>query len=186
VASFGGNRMNQTSSLSNNFSGELEVPDFYSISAGKEHRADYSRAEKQINSLYGSVSLSYAGQLYLDLTGRNDWSSTLPKANNSYFYPSVGASWVFTETIQNLGPISFGKLRASWAQVGNDTDAYMLENYYTLNYNIRDQVMNVTRSNIRANPNLTHETVQSVEAGLELLFGERIGLDVAVYKANTF
>ena len=186
VASFGGNRMSQASSLSNNFSGELEVPDFYSISAGKEHRADFSRAEKQINSLYGSVSLSYAGQLYLDLTGRNDWSSTLPNANNSYFYPSVGASWVFTETLPDLGPISFGKLRASWAQVGNDTDAYMLENYYTLNYNIRDQVMNVTRSNIRANPNLTHETVQSVEAGLELLFGDRIGLDIAVYKTNTF
>lgn len=186
VATVGGNRMKQTSTLSNNFSGELEVPDFYSISAGKEHRADFTRTEKQINSIYGAVSLSYAGQVYLDVTGRNDWSSTLPKANNSYFYPSVGASWVFSETFKSLGPVSFGKLRASWAQVGNDTDAYMLDNYFTLNYNIRDELMNVTRSNIRANPNLKHETVQSVEAGLELLFGDRIGVDIAWYKTNTF
>lgn len=186
VATVGGNTMKQESSLSNNFSGELEIPDFYSISAGKEHRADFFRSEKQINSLYAAVSLSWAKQLYLDLTGRNDWSSTLPQANNSYFYPSIGASWIFTETLSTIGPVTFGKLRASWAQVGNDTDAYQLENYYTLNYNIRDQVMNVTRSNIRANPDLTHETVQSVEAGLELLFGERIGLDVTWYKTNTF
>lgn len=186
VASLGGNTMKQTSSLSNNFSGELEVPDFYSISAGKEHRADFWRAEKQINSIYGSVSLSYANQLYLDLTGRNDWSSTLPKSNNSYFYPSVGASWLFTETFGSVGPLTFGKLRASWAQVGNDTDAYMLENYFSLNYNIRDELMNVTRSNIRANPNLKHETIQSVEAGLEVLFGDRLGLDFTWYKTNTF
>lgn len=186
TASLGGNRMKQESSLNNDFSGELEIPDFYSISAGKEHKAEFSRSEKQINSLYGSVSLSWANQLYLDVTGRNDWSSTLPVANNSYFYPSVGASWIFTETLENTGPVSFGKLRASWAQVGNDTDAYMLENYYSLNYNIRDQVMNVRRNDIRANPELKHETIQSVEAGLELLFGNRIGLDVSVYRTNSF
>lgn len=186
TASLGGNRMKQSGSLSNEFSGELEVPEFYSISAGKEHRSDFFRSEKQINSLYGAVSLSYASQLYLDLTGRNDWSSTLPEANNSYFYPSVGASWVFTETLENLGPVSFGKLRASWAQVGADTEPYRLVNTYSLNYNIKDGTMGVTRDNWRANPDLKNETVQSVEAGLELLFGDRIGLDVSVYKTNTF
>jgi TonB-linked SusC/RagA family outer membrane protein len=186
TATFGGNRMHMETSLSNDFSGELEIPDFYSISAGKQHEAAFSRSEKQINSLYAAVSISYAGQLFLDITGRNDWSSTLPKANNSYFYPSVGASWLFTEAFGNLGPVSFGKIRASWAQVGADTEPYQLKNYYNLNYNIRDQVMNVTRSDIKVNPNLVNETVQSVEAGLEVLFGNRIGFDFTVYKTNTF
>ncbi len=186
TASFGGNTMKQSATLNNDFSGELEIPDFYSISAGKEHRADFWKSEKQINSLYGAVSLSYAGQLYVDITGRNDWSSTLPEANNSYFYPSVGASWVFTETLNDLGPVSFGKLRASWAQVGNDTDPYRLINTYGLNYNIIDGTMGVTRDNWRANPNLKNETIQSVETGLELLFGNRIGLDIAWYRTNAF
>lgn len=186
IATFGGNQMHMKTSLSNDFSGELEIPDFYSISAGKQHEAAFWRSEKQINSLYAAVSLSYAGQLFLDITGRNDWSSTLPKNNNSYFYPSVGASWLFTEAFGDLGPISFGKVRASWAQVGADTEPYQLKNYYNLNYNIRDQVMNVTRSDIAVNPNLVNETVQSVEAGLEVLFGDRIGVDLTVYKTNTF
>lgn len=186
TATLGGNRMKQSSTLSNNFSGELEIPDFYAISAGKEHRADYYSGEKQINSLYGAVSLSYEGQFYLDLTGRNDWSSTLPASENSYFYPSVGASWVFTETLESLGPISFGKLRASWAQVGNDTNPYGLVNTFGTNYNIKEEKMDVTRDNWRANPNLKNETVQSIEAGLEILFGDRLGLDLAVYKTNTF
>jgi len=186
TATVGGNRMKQSASLNNEFSGELEIPDFYSISAGKEHRADFYRSGKEINSLYGAISLSYAGQLYLDVTGRNDWSSTLPEANNSYFYPSVGASWVFTETLKDLGPVSFGKLRASWAQVGNDTDPYRLVNTYSLNYNIKDGTMGVTRDNWRANPNLKNETIQSIETGLELLFGDRIGVDIAWYKTNAF
>ena len=186
TASFGGNIMQQQDQLSDEFSGNLEVPDFYSVSAGQAHYAKYSRSAKQINSLYGTVSLSYDGQLFLDLTGRNDWSSTLPVKNNSYFYPSVGASWVFSETFKGLGPITFGKVRASWAQVGADTDPYRLVNTYTLDYNIKDGVMNVTRDNWRANPNLKNETVQSVEAGVNVMFGQRIGFDVTYYKTNAF
>lgn len=157
VATFGGNIMKQSSSMNNDFSGELEIPDFYSISAGKEHYAQFSKSRKQVNSLYGTISLSYASQFYIDVTGRNDWSSTLPKDNYSYFYPSVGLSWVFSETLNhaniNVGPLSFGKLRASWAKVGNDTEAYRLINTYNLNYNIKDGTMGVTRDDWRANPN---------------------------------
>jgi hypothetical protein len=183
--------MKQATTLNNSFSGELEVPEFYSISAGKEHRADFTESAKQINSLYAMVSLSYANQLFVDLTARKDWASSLahPYASDddfNYVYPSVGASWIFTETVGNLGPISFGKLRASWARVGAETDAYRLVNTYLLNYNIRDGVMGVTRDDWRANPNLKNESVQSVEAGLELLFGDRIGLDISLYKTNTY
>jgi len=186
VATFGGNSMTMSNSLSDNFSGEFYKPDRYYFSNGKLHQAAFNRSKKQINSFYGAVSLSYANQLYLDITGRNDWSSTLPPENNSYFYPSVGASWVFTEKFKELGPVSFGKLRASWAQVGNDTDAYQLENYYGMNYDIKNEIMNITRASVGADPYLKNETVQSIEAGLEVLFGDRIGIDVAVYKTNTF
>lgn len=191
LATFGGNIMKQSSTLNNDFSGELEIPDFYAISAGKEHFAQFTRSKKQINSLYGTASLSYGSQIYLDITGRNDWSSTLPKDNQSYFYPSVGLSWVFTETLNranvNLGPISFGKLRASWAKVGNDTDAYRLVNTYNLNYNIKDGTMGVTRDDWRANPNLKNETIRSYEAGLELrAWNNRVGIDISWYKTNAF
>lgn len=185
VATVGGNRMRMHTSLANTFSGELEIPDRYAIVGGKEHRGDYAVGDKQINSLYGAVTLSYAGQLFVDLTGRNDWTSTLPANANSYFYPSVGASWIFTELFKELGPISFGKLRASWAEVGTDTEAYQIRDYYVANYNIRDQVMNISRNPVKANPNLKHETVRSIEAGLEILFGDRFGIDAAVYRTNT-
>jgi TonB-linked SusC/RagA family outer membrane protein len=183
VASVGGNIMKQSSSTNSEFSGELEVPESYAIASGKEHRGSFYRAEKQINSLYGTVSLSYAKQLFVDFTARNDWSSTLPKSNNSYFYPSIGASWIFTESA-SLGPITFGKLRASWAMVGNDTYAYNLVNTYILNYNIKDGIMDVGRQDWRANPNLINETIKSTEVGLELLFGNRFGLDVTFYQTN--
>jgi TonB-linked outer membrane protein, SusC/RagA family len=190
-ATFGGNIMKQSSSMNNDFSGELEIPDFYSISAGKEHYAEYDKSRKQVNSLYGTLSLSYNSQVYLDVTGRNDWSSTLPKDNYSYFYPSASLSWIFSETLNragvNIGPLSFGKIRGSWAKVGNDTDPYRLTNTYNLKYNIKDGTMGVTRDDWRANPNLKNETVRSYEAGLELrAWNDRIGLDVSWYKTNAF
>lgn len=191
VATFGGNRMSRTSSLDINRSGALEIPDFYSISAGREHKAEYTASQKQINSLYGTVSLSYADAFYLDASLRGDWSSTLPKDKNSYSYPSVSGSWVFSETLKSggakLGPLSFGKLRASWAEVGNDTDPYMLKNYFTTDYNIKEGTMTVTRQNWRANPNLRNETIRSIEAGIELkAWNNRVGIDVSYYKKNAF
>lgn len=190
VGTAGGNIMYRSTSLNNDFSGELEIPDFYSINNGRSHRGDFTRTRKQINSLYATASLSWDSYLYLDLTGRNDWSSTLPKDNNSYFYPSVGGSFVFTQLLHNLGkssgPLTFGKLRASWAQVGNDTDPYMLRDYYTLDYDIRGSVFGATNKNWIANPNLKNETIESWELGLELrALDNRVGLDVSYYKKNS-
>jgi len=187
VATAGGNIMERSNTLNNSWSGELEIPDFYAIAAGREHRAEFTRSRKQINSLYATVSLSYADALFLDLTGRNDWSSTLPKKNNSYFYPSVGAGWVFTEMFHDLTPLIFGKLRLSYAEVGNDTDPYMLTNTLGLNYNIKEGTMEVSRHPWRANPNLKNEKLRSWEAGIELHgFDNRLSLDVAFYRKNTY
>ncbi len=189
VATAGGNIMYRSTSHNNDWSGELVIPDFYSISNGKLHNGEFTRTRKQINSLYATASLSWDSFVYLDLTGRNDWSSTLPKDNNSYFYPSVGGSFVFTQMLHNmgkdLGPLTFGKLRASWAQVGNDTEPYQLLDYYTLNYDIKGGVFNATNKNWIANSNLKNETIESWELGLELRgLDNRIGLDVSYYKKN--
>jgi len=81
--------------------------------------------------LYGSASFNFKDWLNVDITGRNDWSSTLPKSANSVFYPSIGAAFVFTDALNMRGSVlSYGKLRASWTRVGNDTDPYQLAAVY--------------------------------------------------------
>ncbi|MDH6315582.1 TonB-linked SusC/RagA family outer membrane protein [Parabacteroides sp. PF5-5] len=189
VGTVGGNIMYRSTSLNNDFSGELVIPDFYAISNGKSHNGEFSRSRKQINSIYATASMSWDNYLYLDLTGRNDWSSTLPKDNNSYFYPSVGGSWVFSQMLHNMdietSPLTFGKVRVSWAQVGNDTDPYMLRDYYDINYDIKGSSFNANKRNWIANPDLKNETIESWELGLELRgFDNRVGLDVSYYKKN--
>ncbi|MDR1557092.1 MAG: SusC/RagA family TonB-linked outer membrane protein [Tannerellaceae bacterium] len=191
VGTAGGNIMARSTSLNTAFSGNLVIPDFYAIANGQEHKATYWKSRKQINSLYATASVSWANFVYLDLTARNDWSSTLPKDNSSYFYPSIGGSWVFSQMLnqmgEDLGPLTFGKLRASWAQVGNDTDPYQLLDYYKIDYNIKGGIFTASSENYMANPNLKSETIQSWEVGLELRgFDNRLGLDVAYYKKNAF
>ena len=190
VGTAGGNIMYRSTSFINNYSGELIIPDFYAIRNGKAHEAvESSITRKQINSFYATASLSWDNYMYLDLTGRNDWSSTLPKGNNSYFYPSVGGSWVFSQMLsnmgKNIGPMTFGKLRVSWAQVGNDTDPYMLRDYYSINYDIKGGIFNVSNKDWIANPNLKNETIESWEVGLELRgFDNRLGMDVSYYRKD--
>lgn len=189
VGTFGGNIMYRTDTWYKEISGKLNIKDFYAIANGQKHDGEYTKNRKQINSLYATASMSWDDFLYLDLSARNDWSSTLPKSNNSYFYPSVGVSWIFTQMLskmgKDLGPISFGKIRGSWAQVGNDTDAYQLLNYYNIGYDIKGGSVTASPEKYQVNPDLKSETVESWEVGLELkAFDNRLGVDVAYYKKN--
>lgn len=89
----------------------------------------HSASHKRLLGVFGEFRTSWRNMVYLTVTGRNDWTSTLPVANRSYFYPSASASFVFTELLQKQGWLSsdiltFGKIRASWAKVGKDTGAY--------------------------------------------------------------
>jgi TonB-linked SusC/RagA family outer membrane protein len=191
VGTAGGNIMYNSTSTNDDRSGELVIPDFYAIANGKLHSADYTKSRKQINSLYATASLAWDNALYLDLTARNDWSSTLPKENNSYFYPSVGGSWVFSQTLNqagvDLGQLTFGKVRVSWAEVGNDTDPYQLVDYYKIGYDIKGGIFTAGRENYMTNPDLKSESIRSWELGLELRgFDNRIGLDLSYYKKNAF
>ncbi|WP_245812573.1 SusC/RagA family TonB-linked outer membrane protein [Salegentibacter echinorum] len=186
----GGNLMHRKSSKLESNVGELEVPDFFSINNGVDRpNVTEGSTEYKINSLYGTVQLNYDGYLFLDLTGRNDWSSSLSEDNRSFFYPSVSTSIVLNDLIKDTGGempgwITFSKLRASYAEVGNDLDPYQLYNSYYLGKNSNDETI-AGRRNTLFNPDLQSELIKSWEAGFDLRFlDNRIGLDFSWYKTN--
>lgn len=172
--------------------GGLIVPKQYFIGNSKQTPTSSGSisGEKTIMSFAGQVALSWRDQVYLEMTGRNDWSSSLVYAdkhgNFSYFYPSVSASWIISETFREQLPtwISFAKIRASWAQVGNDTDAYRINNAYTI-YGI-DKTYGLQVSDTSYDQNLKPERKNSWEIGLDWRFlNNRIGIDFTYYKENT-
>lgn len=165
--------------------GGLNVPEIYTLQNSAERPfVQTTVSEKQIESVFGGLSVGWKSTLYLDLTGRQDWSSTLPEANNGYFYPSASLSYVFSEMVK-IPAMSFGKLRLGWAKVGNDTDPY---NIYTT-YTPRDNFGNApvfTVPNTLNNPGLLPEETSTIEAGLDLrFFKNRLGLDLSVYSGKT-
>ena len=111
-------------------SGGIVVNNFFNI-ANSSGSPSISTSERQrgIDSFFASASLAWDNLVYLDLTARNDWSSTLPKKNNSYFYPSAFFKLLFSDAINISDAINFGKLRVSLAQAGNDANPYLLEMY---------------------------------------------------------
>jgi len=168
--------------------GGLVVTDLYNLSNSTDPATVTNRQEeKKINSLFGSVTLDYSRMLSLILTGRNDWSSTLPDGNNSYFYPSASLSWVFTElpALQDNTILPFGKIRFSWAQVGNDTDPYRLAYNYIPVDNFGNNP-NYRLSLQLNNPELLPEETSSWEVGFDLRWLQnRLGLDFTYYDMKT-
>jgi TonB-linked SusC/RagA family outer membrane protein len=182
----GGNLMYQKyQRLTGESVGGLVLPDFYALSNSlSPAKADNFTREKAINSAFASASLGYKNFAYLDLTARNDWSSTLPVGSNSYFYPSVTGSLVFSELL-NVDAIEFGKLRLGWARVGNDTDPYRVLDTYTF-YTSFDKNHAYIQSLSKRNPFLRPEQTTSYEAGLEMEFlNKRLSFDVTAYYAGT-
>ncbi|MGY2131648.1 SusC/RagA family TonB-linked outer membrane protein [Hymenobacter sp. HD11105] len=141
---------------------------------------------RRINSLYGSARVGYKNFAFLGGTVRNDWTSTLPAANRSFFYPSIDASLVLTEAFGiEESFLSFAKIRAGYAEVGNDTDPYRLQNIYTGATAFGSRPVQ-TVYNILYNPELKPERTRSSEAGIEVRFLEnRIGLDLTAYQTSS-
>jgi TonB-linked SusC/RagA family outer membrane protein len=136
--------------------------------------------DKHVDSVYGLLTLGYDNKIFVDVTGRNDWSSTLPKQNRSFFYPSVSTSFILSE-IFNLksNNLNLWKLRASWAKVGIDSDPYLLNNYYTAS-NITGSVVAPSTFN---NPSLKPENNTNIEAGMDFsLFKNRLNLNLTAYQ----
>jgi TonB-linked SusC/RagA family outer membrane protein len=182
-ATLGGNLF-KVDNLTDIMSGLNEqIPNVVSITNYAEHSVQQSAYTKQINSIYGSASVGYQHTYYLEGTLRGDKSSTLPVDNNVYVYPSVSASVVFSEFLQNKNIVNYGKLRASFAQVGSDTDPYQIITSYTKSkYAYPDYAMTMISNTVRSNPDLKPTRTNSFELGLEMkLFQNRLGIDVTYY-----
>ena len=190
TVTFGGNLMATKKTGMKGLVSKLVIPNKFSLNNG-ENKADISETytQKKINSLYGTVGINYDGWAFLDATFRNDWSSALSKENRSFFYPSVSASWLFGEMFNKIGKkmpswFSFGKIRASYAEVGNDMDPYQLYNLYSTSPDSHGGIT-ASSSNTLYNKNVKNELIKSYEVGVELKFlNNRLGLDFAWYKSN--
>ena len=164
----------------------LSVPEFYNLSAsvGPLLFEDF-QSKRVINSLYGVANFGFRGTLFLEGSLRNDWSSTLPQDNNSFLYPSASASFVFSELFETSDFFSFGKLRAGWAQVGNDTEPYRLGRVYAASQPF-DGLPRFGLPQQSNNPNLEPEITESYELGLDMrFFNGRLNMDLTYYDSET-
>jgi TonB-linked SusC/RagA family outer membrane protein len=195
TANAGGNQMRQVSRFDEAVAGQLNIPGIYNITNSRIPLvAAQQNIGKRINSLYGSVGAGWKNMIFLDVTGRNDWSSalTLPEdlqafgsADNSYFYFSTAVSALISEMVKLPEIISFAKLRASFSQVGNDTDPFT----FTQAFNPSEPFGNAqiySETDRLANLNLKPEISNAWEIGTDIrLLKNRIGIDLTYYTSNT-
>ncbi len=185
-----GNTIEDTKTASNGrMAWNFIAPNFYAItnSAQTDRSITQSNSRKRLIGAYSEFRAGYKNILYATVTGRNDWTSTLPTNNRSYFYPSVGGSFVFTELIPKNKILSFGKVRASWAKVGKDTDPYVTNTY------LDDPILTILGTSgfenswTRGNAYLKPEITKSTEFGLELHFLDgRLGVDYTYYSNRSY
>ncbi|NPA36783.1 MAG: SusC/RagA family TonB-linked outer membrane protein [Chlorobi bacterium] len=187
-ANFGGNMMHQTYT-SNGVRGEdFKIPTKPTTSSAKQLYPSYTPLrEKRINSVYGSVSLAFLNWIYLDVSARNDWSSTLPENNWSYFYPSVSLSFLLNDFIdKDKVWLDYLKVRSSYALVGNDTDPYQLDVGYNLDQIGYLGLTTLSRPATKMNPDLKPEETKSIEVGLEWrMFNNRLFGDFSYYSIKS-
>ncbi|MGE8241392.1 MAG: SusC/RagA family TonB-linked outer membrane protein [Sphingobacterium sp.] len=182
----------QTKTTTNRRMGyHFEVDNFYSFEniAAANKQFAVNNTKKRLFGLYGELRASYKNMLFLNVTGRNDWTSTLPVDNRSYFYPSIGGSFVFTELMKDSRPdwLDFGKLRASWARVGKDANPYVTNTYLWKPVEYLGGIVGAGNNWQKGNPFLKPETTGSFEVGAELRFFKgRLGVDYAYYTNNSY
>lgn len=184
VANAGGNiRYNLRETFSQATSGGLTSPGFYNIAASKDRPSiSNNRFERRVNSIYGNVSLGYKDLLFVEASLRNDWSSTLPVANNSYLYPSLSAGLILTEMLPRNTVLSYAKLRAGYAQVGTDVDPYQIFQTYTTGNAFGSNATQYLPT-LLPNANLVPGLSSSYEAGIDLKFmNNRFGLEFTWYQ----
>jgi hypothetical protein len=164
----------------------LIVPGVYSLSNIKSGSLSYSSSwyQKAIYSLYGMANISYRGMIYLDLTARNDWSSTLPPENRSYFYPSASLSLLVNEMVDLGSSLNLLKLRGGWAKVGNDASPYQLVPTYG-DAGQWGEATRLSKSGNLLTPNLKPEEATSVEFGGDLrVMNGRLRIDGTYYMVD--
>lgn len=181
----------------------LNIDQLYTFANAQSNVPSNFYSRRDIFGVYGDFSFDYKNFLFLNVTGRNDWSSTLPVQNNSYFYPSASVSFVLTEAFQNWGIVkrdilSYAKLRANYANVGSDEDPYQLSFTYNpltqasdiYTFNILYPIGGASAfgaTNVLPPTNLKPQQQTSYEFGAELkFFGGRLGLDMTYYRSFNY
>ncbi|RCR68378.1 SusC/RagA family TonB-linked outer membrane protein [Larkinella punicea] len=191
----GGNQLYRRSDLNSVLVTDFIVRGLYIPQNGRVKDPTYGLSERKVNSLYGAAEFSFNDFLYLNVTARNDWFSTLAPANRSVLYPSITGSFVFSQAFSNMPNwLNFGKIRAAYAEVGSDGDVAPYSNnlFYSVGANLfpnpaglGQPVGNITSNTVPSatlRPSRTAET----EVGLELkMFNNRVGLDLAFYNKIT-
>jgi TonB-linked SusC/RagA family outer membrane protein len=165
------------------------IRDLYTIGNGQTKSPGQGYSEKRVNSIYGTLDLSFKDVLFLNTTARNDWFSTLNPKSDSYLYPSASLSFLFREALKSVMPawFDYGKLRFSYAEVGGDTSPYTNTLYYYMNTNtFNGTPYGGISGSTSPNPDLRPLKVKESEAGVELIFlNRRLSLDVAAYNKLT-
>ena len=164
-------------------SGGLIIPGYYSLNASVDP-AETSKSynSKQVNSLYGKAALSWKSAVFLEFTGRNDWSSTLPKETRSYFYPSVAGSVVLSELLPMPEFLSFWKVRGSWTQTKNDMSIYAINDVYSISTDVWDNMTAAYTPNTMRNSLLSPSASRSYEFGTAIhVLNNRLRFDVTYY-----
>lgn len=183
----GGNIRTSTFEQNDQKATKLAVNGLYTLSNSRDPLVSSNFYSKlRTYSLFGSAQLGFRDYAYLNLTARNDWDSSLPQPNLSYFYPSVNGSLILTEAFDIKNDVlSFAKIRGGWSKVGKATDPYQLINTYSFTAPF-DGNPQQSANTIDLNPNLLPEITKSTEAGAEIgLFDNRVKLDVSVYNTNS-
>jgi len=173
----------------------LAMPNFDHISISATQLVREKRKQKRTAAFYADLGVGYKNMLFLNVTGRNEWSTTLPASNNSFFYPSVNAGFIFSELplFEDMFFLSFGKIRSSYSVLANDAFIYATETYYEQSAygdgstdGISFPFQSLPAFNygdLKGNPDLKPEKLKSFEIGLDLrFFRDRLGLDVSYYK----
>ena len=198
VAGFNGNerRLSYLDSKVTN----LTIPTYYNITNSAEIPVTKEyQWKRRLYGIYAQAEFSWKSQAYVTLTARNDWSSTLPKENRSFFYPGVTVSYIFSELLKEKAPwLSFGKLRFAWGKTGNDADVYMTDPYYTqASFNssgwadskfpfAKTGTNAYTVGNVLGSANLSPEMTTETEIGIQLSFlKNRISVDATYYNRNS-
>ncbi|MEM9678783.1 MAG: SusC/RagA family TonB-linked outer membrane protein [Bacteroidota bacterium] len=170
---------------------QFTLANFYDLSNTTNVFASNDQFQRRLVGVFADAKLNYKGTVYLSITGRNDWSSTLPKENRSFFYPSVSLGYVFTETLAATGIkpdfLTYGKLRTSWAKVGKDAGPYQIGVTYggATNFPFGD-INGFRQSTLAGSDELRPETTTSIEIGTDLRFlDNRIGIDLTYFKQRS-
>jgi outer membrane receptor protein involved in Fe transport len=164
---------------------QFVIPFLYVLNNTKNKNTGYGLFRKEVQSLYYTAEFSYKNMLFLNTTGREDWFSTLPTANNHLFYPSVSGSFIFTELLK-ANWLNYGKLRMAWANTSGDTDPYQTQLYYSISGNNNGYPIGIINNSSVPNGNLQPYRLNEFEVGLEArMLKNRLSVDVAWFKRKT-